>query len=227
MGIFDFLGKKREKPDAYVPFEVVSTTKGVYSEFRRKLLRNSLILLILGKRGSGKTAFGMKLAELFHIETKKNVYTLGYESAELPAWLKKVDSIDDIPNNSIALLDEGAVFFSSRESMKNPNKALSKLMAIARHKNLTLLLITQNSGLIDVNVLRLADTILLKEPSLLQSKFERKAIKEMYEKVEPFFKDKQNKKAYVYVWDDDFEGMLKSGLPSFWTDDISNSFRNV
>jgi hypothetical protein len=225
MGLFDIFHKRKESP--YVPFEVVKTTKGDYEEFRRKLTRSSLILLILGKRGSGKTAFGMKLAEMFHHEARKKIYTLGYESAKLPSWLKKVASIEAIPNNSISLLDEGAVFFSSRESMKNPNKELSKLMAIARHKNLTLILITQNSGLIDINVLRLADTILLKEPSLLQAEFERKAIKDMYAKVVPMFKDKQNKKPYVYVWDDEFEGMLKSGLPAFWTEEISNSFKNA
>ena len=39
--------------------------------------------------------------------------------------------------------------------------------------------------MIDVNVLRLADTLLFKEPSLLQSRFERKALKDMFEKVAP------------------------------------------
>ncbi|MBY9004064.1 MAG: DUF998 domain-containing protein, partial [Candidatus Lokiarchaeota archaeon] len=53
------------------------------------------------------------------------------------------------------------------------------------HKNLTLVLITQNSAMIDLNVLRLSDTLLFKEPSLLQSKFERKALKDILEKVKP------------------------------------------
>lgn len=80
--------------------------------------------------------------------------------------------------------------------------------------------------MIDLNVLRLADTLLLKEPSLLQSKFERKAIRDIYEKVAPKFKDVGIKKAHFYVWDDDFQGMLKYSLPGFWSDKISKSFRN-
>ena len=99
-------------------------------------------------------------------------------------------------------------------------------MAIARHKNLTLILVAQSSALIDLNVLRLADSLLLKEPSLLQSKFERKAIKEMYEKAAPLFKDKENKKQYTYIFDDEFEGLIEFNLPYFWNEGISKSFKN-
>jgi energy-coupling factor transporter ATP-binding protein EcfA2 len=225
MGIFDFFKKKPVIP--FVSFEIIKKKKGDYEEFYKKLVRSSLIMLIIGKRGSGKTAFGMKLAEVFHHASKRKVYTLGYEEAKLPYWMKKVRAVEDIPNNSLTLLDEGAIFFFSRESMKNPNKALSKLMAIARHKNLTLILITQSSALIDLNVLRLADTLFLKEPSLLQAKFERKAIKDMYEKVADVFKEHDNKKSLVYVWDDDFEGLLKFNLPEFWNEGISTSFKNL
>ena len=206
MGIFDFFRKKQSLP--YVPFEVIETKKGSYDEFHKKLLKNSLILLIVGKRGSGKTAFGMKMLELFRKNTRRKCYAVGYESAKLPWWIKKADTIENIPNNAVALIDEGGVLFSSREAMKSPNKALSRIMAIARHKNLNLILITQSSAMIDLNVLRLADTLLLKEPSLLQSKFERKAIKEMYEKVYPLFKDRKDKNQYTYIWDDEFEGLV-------------------
>jgi hypothetical protein len=105
---------------------------------------------------------------------------------------------------------------------------LGKLMAIARHKNLNLILITQSTAMIDVNVLRLADILLLKQPSLLQSEFERKALQKIYKKVHPLFKkiEKQEKKEkYFYVWGDDFQGMLKYNLPEFWNQSISKSFQ--
>ena len=180
--ILNILRSFREKKDSelYVPFESIKKDKGSYEDFYDKIKNNSLIILIVGKRGSGKTSLGMKFLEFFHKETNRKRYTLGYENTKLPWWLKKVDSLEKIPNNSIALFDEGAVLFSARESMKNINKELSRVMSIARHKNLTLVLITQNSAMIDLNVLRLADTLLLKEPSLLQSKFERKALKDIF-----------------------------------------------
>lgn len=83
-----------------------------------------------------------------------------------------------------------------------------------------------NSAMIDVNILRLADTLLFKEPSLLQSRFERKALKDMFDKVAPLFEGMQDAVRNFYVWDDDFEGLLSYGLPLFWSDDISRSFRD-
>lgn len=217
--------KKKEK-QPYIPFELTNTDKGDYKVFQHKLESSSLVMLITGKRGSGKTSLGMKLLEFFHKSTKRKCYILGYEKTRLPMWIKKADDMEKIPNNAVALFDEGAILFSSRDSMKNANKELGKVMAIARHKNLTLILITQNSGMIDLNVLRLADTLLLKEPSLLQSKFERKAIKDIYTEVQPKFKGLKLKIAHFYVWDDDFQGLLKYALPEFWSDKISKSFKN-
>jgi archaellum biogenesis ATPase FlaH len=228
MAWFDFFWKKvkkREK-EPYIPFKVIKTEKGDYHNFYNKLLRYSLIILIIGKRGSGKTALGMKFLELFHRETKRRCYAMGFKNAKLPLWLKKVESIEEIPNNSIALIDEGGIVFSSRESMKETNKFLGRIMSIARHKNITLLLVTQNSAMIDLNVLRLADTILLKEPSLLQSSFERKALRDIYNKIIPMFKKIEEKQEYFYVWDDEFEGFVNYELPYFWSEKIGKSFRN-
>jgi len=224
MAIFDFFKKLKKEETPFIPFSVVKTEKGDYDDFHNKLLNYSLIMLINGKRGSGKTALGMKFLELYNKKTKRKCYILGYENTKLPRWMKKVDDIEKIPNNAAALIDEGAVTFFSRDSMKKSHKELSKLMAIARHKNLVMMLITQSSAMIDLNVLRLTDTILLKEPSLLQSKFERKAIKEIYEKAMPHFKEE--KKERFYVLDDEFEGLLKHGLPSFWNEGVSKSFKN-
>jgi len=85
-----------------------------------------------------------------------------------------------------------------------------------------------NSAMIDLNVLRLADIVLLKEPSLLQTKFERKGIKDMYERVSKIFKDLKEddvKEKYFFVWSDDFEGLLSYDLPAFWSDNVSKAFR--
>jgi hypothetical protein len=151
---------------------------------------------------------------------------VGYSKTKLPRWIKKIDKVDDAPENSVVLLDEGAIGYFSRDSMKQANKMLSKMMTIARHKNLTLIIITQNSAMIDVNVLRLADTLLFKEPSLLQSRFERKALRDMFEKVSPLFDGMEDAVKNFYVWDDDFEGIVSYELPLFWSDLISKSFKN-
>lgn len=81
--------------------------------------------------------------------------------------------------------------------------------------------------MIDLNVLRLADTLILKEPSLLQSNFERKVLKDIYVKIKPEFEKIKEKKSHFYVWDDDFQGLVKYSLPGFWSEKISTSFKNI
>lgn len=81
-----------------------------------------------------------------------------------------------------------------------------------------------NSAMLDLNVLRLADVLLFKEPSLLQNRFERKSLQDMFDKVGENFKGLKDKKNYFYVISDDFEGLVKTSLPDFWNESISKSF---
>ena len=218
--------KAKKARNYYEHPNIIETKSGDFKEFYQKLAESSLIVLITGKRGSGKTALGMKLLE-FSNYNKRRCYAVGFQDSSLPRWILKAEKLEDVKNDSAVLVDEGGIVFSSRESMGASNKWLGKLMAIARHKNISLFLITQNSGMIDLNVLRLADSLLLKEPSLLQSKFERKAIKEKYDEVNKSFKKLENKKSKVFVWDDDFEGIINFSLPRFWNNSISKSFSKL
>ncbi len=224
MGLFSIFRKKPKKIEPIQPFSVVKEEEGSFEPFFNKLLNYSLVILITGKRGSGKTSLGMTLLSVFN-SIKKKCYAIGFDKAKLPRWLKKANSLDKVSNNSAVLVDEGAIVYSSRESMKEANKALGKIMAIARHKNLSLVLIAQSSAMLDVNVLRLADVLLLKEPSLLQTEFERKALQKIYSKIKPLFKQEQREKLF-YVWSDEFQGMLSYELPEFWNSSISKAFRN-
>jgi len=220
MGILDlFKAPVKEKP---IDFRVHQEIAGDFDDFKNRLKNSSLIILITGKRGSGKTALGFKFLE--NLAGKRRAYYLG--EGKFPRFIKKVSDIKDVKNNSILLVDEAAIIYSSRNSMKKSNKVLGELMTIARHKDLSLIIITQNSAMIDLNVLRLADTIVFKEPSLLQARFERKSILDLFKKAESHFKkiDSKERKKHFYVLDDEFEGMLISGLPEFWSDKISKSF---
>jgi hypothetical protein len=69
---------------------------------------------------------------------------------------------------------------------------------------------------------------LFKEPSLLQARFERKSILDLFKKAEGYFNKiaPEERMKYFYVIDDEFEGMLSYLLPEFWNDRISKSFSN-
>ena len=216
---------KKKIPAVFTPFEVVKVISGEVEEFAYKLAKESLIIAIAGKRGSGKSSLGFKIMENIHAQEKRPCFVLGVKQSLLPSWIKEVKAINDVKNGGVVLVDEGAVTFSSRESMRKQNKDLGKILAIARHKDLTLLLVTQNTGMLDKNVLNLCDTILLKEGSLLQAEMERTVIKKLYKKATPLLKKipAQERKSHVYVVDSDFEAILSVPLPSFWNVKISKS----
>jgi len=204
-------------------FDVKTSSRGDFNYFLENFNDKSLIMLIIGKRGGGKTALGMKFVEIGKILDKKS-YVVGFENSKVPKWVKKASNLEDVPNNSLVLVDEAGISFSARESMKKGNKEMANLLSIARHKNLSLIFITQNSAMLDLNVLRLADVLLFKEPSLLQSRFERKNLQDMFQKVGENFKDLDNRKNYSYVISDDFEGLVWNELPDFWNESSSKSF---
>ncbi len=235
--MFEFFQKYKEKKEekaritkldrfksAISNFEVQDNSRGEFDNFIKGFRDHSLIMLIIGRRGAGKTALGMKLIETAAILNRK-IYVIGFGNSKVPNWVKKAEGISDIPNNSLVLIDEAGISFSSRSSMKQSNKDLAELLAIARHKNLSLVFITQNSAMLDLNVLRLCDILLFKEPSLLQTRCERKGLQDIFNKVSSAFNEIEDKKEHFYVISDDFEGLVKSGLPEFWNESISKSFR--
>jgi len=181
--------------------------------------------IIVGARGSGKSAFGIKFLENFKIKGNKKIYAMGFKENDMPDWIEIVTDISQINNDSFVLIDEGGVFFSARKAMSNANKILSELILIARHKNISILFISQNSSNLEINILRQADYLILKPSSLLQKDFERKTIQKIYEKAKKGFDKFKNYEGLTYIYSQNFSGFVSNPLPSFWSTKISKSFR--
>ncbi len=209
----------------YVAMRIIDGKSGSWPSFEKYIQKSdSVVCLILGARGSGKTAFGMKLLENMVARGKNKACVMGFEHSSLPSWITPVSNPNEITNGSTVLVDEGGILFSSRDSMKEQNKFLSELIFVARHKNLTLFFITQNSSTIEVNVLRQADALFLKPSSLLQMDFERKKIKDIYRSVKDDFSAHEGIPGLTYVYSDKFTGFVANALPSFWGESVSKSF---
>lgn len=219
--------KNRKKASlSYKKFKILKTIDGDYDDFENDIKNSdSKIGVILGARGTGKTAFGVKFLENMHLNSKKKIFAIGFSASEMPYFIEVVDNISKIKNNSFVLIDEGGILFSSRNSMSGANKFLSELILIARHKNLSILFISQNSSNIEINVLRQADYLVLKPSSLLQKDFERKIIKNIYEGVASDFKKLKSDKGLTYIYSDKFKGFVSNPLPTFWKENISKSFK--
>jgi len=209
----------------YQDFKILKSISGNYEKWLFDVVRSdSKIGIILGARGSGKTAFGIKFLENFYARHKKKCFAIGFNAQELPSWIEVISDIDKIKNDSLVLIDEGGVLFNSRSSMSSANKMLSQLIMIARHKNISILFISQNSSNLEVNILRQADFLILKPSSLLQKDFERKIVQKIYEGVEKDFEKFESEKGVTYIYSGKFRGFVANSLPSFWKVGISKSF---
>jgi hypothetical protein len=216
---------KLNSPVVYQDFLVKTEVAGSYEQFKNSFLGKSEIFLIFGKRGSGKSALGFRLLENIHAQTKRKSFVLGVTQSLLPKWVTQIEDFEKVTDGGVALVDEGAVSFSSRESMKSSHIELGKMLAIARHKDISVIFITQNTGMIDRNVLSLTDAILVKESSLLQKQMERPVVKNLIAKVDLAIKQMpaEDRVRYTYVFSDDFEGLCEVSLPTFWSQNLSKS----
>ncbi|MBD3319195.1 hypothetical protein GF342_04775 [Candidatus Woesearchaeota archaeon] len=219
---------EKQRPDTPPEFNELDaehTTAGDFEHFAESYHHKSQVMLIFGKRGSGKSTLGFRIMENIAAKTGRPGFVLGVKQELLPKWISQVESVDEVKNGGVILVDEGAIAFSARQSMKKANVALGKLLAIARHKDLTLLFITQNTGMIDKNVLNMTDVIIAKQGSLLQKKMERAVVRDFVEKADKAIKsvEREERIKYCYIFADDFEGLCKISLPSFWSTKISKS----
>ncbi len=220
--------EKRRKSieGVYKKFKILKSQEGSFEEWEDGVIHSgSLIGVILGARGSGKSAFGVKFLENVYAKTKKRCYAMGFPAEEMPSWINVVADISEIKNDSFVLVDEGGILFSSRKSMSAGNKLLSELILISRHKNLSILFISQNSSNLEVNALRQADFLVLKKSSLLQKDFERKIVQKTYDSVKEDFEKFKENKGLAYIYGGNFKGFVSNSLPSFWGEKISKGFR--
>lgn len=78
----------------------------------------------------------------------------------------------------------------------------------------------------EYSIVRQADTIIFKEPGLHQPDSERPDVRALAKKAALAFKEipKDKRREAAYVFDDDFQGLITSTVPSFWSEDLSHIY---
>lgn len=211
---------------SYKKFQEIKPLAGSIDNLEKLIHSGGKVSIILGGRGAGKSALGMRILENLSAKSDSKVLAWGFDYSSIPSWIKPISSISELENNSFVLIDESGISFSSRNSMSELNKLLTELLLITRHKNISLFFIAQNSSNIEVNILRQADILLMKPHSLLQLDFERKIIKDLYSRVSRHFESLSSVPGLTYVYSGDFKGFISNELPGFWSEKVSKSFAN-
>ena len=194
----------------------------------REVIVPPAVVLVLGKRGSGKSALAYRLLELFRYQL--SCYVVGAPAKArqlLPDWIGIVPALEDLPNKSIAVVDEAYLAYHARESMSQESKAMSQMLNLSRQREQTLIFVAQEARQVDKNIASTASVLAFKELGMLQPEFERPELRKLMaaagEGLRGTSGDKR-KWAYVYSPDADFVGLLASELASFWKPSLSRLF---
>jgi hypothetical protein len=195
------------------------------------IIKHPSEVVIMGSRGSGKTSLAFRIAE--HLRWVAPVYVVAFPDTArkyLPDWIGMVPTMEDLPNNCIAIVDEASLLYHARSSMTKKAKALPELINLSRQKNQTIIFVTQESGQIDRNILSGADVIIFKEPGLLQTRFDRPELRKITEEANRAFQlivGDRRKWSYVIAQGKGDIGLIESAPPTFWTNQLSHAFAYV
>ncbi len=185
----------------------------------------SKICLLVGKRGGGKTACAFWFAE--KVKEFRPVYYSGLPNDYLPKWCHYVKDISAVPDGSFVMVDESAIFHSSRDFKKDPSQFLTKKLTVLRHRDVTILYICPNSALEDKSLERLADIMIFKPLSLFQFDTERDSVRNV-------FIDKMRHREItetLFIASNDvgsFDSILfNQPLPDCWNNNLSTPFSSI
>ena len=186
------------------------------------------IVLLLGGRGSGKTALGFRYLEIFKYKLMPYVIGLPSQCAHLlPDWIGIKESLEDVPSGSISLVDEAYLSNHARDWAKSESRELCRLLNLSRQQDKTIIFIAQQGRQINLDIASSANVIALKNPGMLQSEFERPALRQIVSDAKLAFETlsgDRKKWSYVYSPDAGFNGLVENILPTFWSQKLSRMY---
>ncbi len=195
-----------------------------------RLVTHPAVVLVLGHRGSGKSALAIRLQEL--LRDIAPAYAIGLPakaSRLLPEWYGLVDDASTIPPNAIIYIPESYRLFHSRSTQSAQGRAIGELVNLSRHRRHTLIFDVQNPAHLDRNIVSEADVVLVKEPGPLQQGFERSQFKGIMDQARAAFASVVHLRRKRVVWvvapPAGIQGQLMENLlPTCWTDSLSRIF---
>lgn len=200
-------------------------------------VRPSTVTLILGSKGSGKSGCGYYLLEKagLHFQLTPVVVNLPRDKAALLPDYFNITTLEGLKHTQdcVALVDEGTTMIPAGQ--RKLEELVKSFVALSRQRNQIILFIFHASSDVGSRILRGMDNILIKEPSLRQIQygskdpFCRSLLTEAKERFKSLADMGEDTRRYTYVDCEKpaFRGMLKNGLPSFWTEDLSKAWADT
>ena len=198
-----------------------------------RFVRHPSVILVLGHRGSGKSALACRLQEL--TRDIAPAFAVGLPSKAnrlLPEWYGLAEDPMEIPQDAIIYIPESYRLFHARSSQTSQGRAIGELVNLSRHRRHTLIFDVQNPAHLDRNIISEADVVLVKEPGPLSRGFERPQLRPVLDAARVAFAGvgphRRKRAIWVHAPLEGVEGQfLENRLPSFWTSALSRVFGDV
>ena len=197
------------------------------------IIQHPSINLVIGRRRFGKSALGHYILQKFHIEKPElQLFVVSLPKEKhylLPDWIKPVDIVENLPDNCVALIDEGAMKYHAHKWNKKETEVMDRLISISGQRRQTFIFITHTMRKFAVTLLLDINCLFVKKPSLLQMKLERSEFRKLIEEIDREFNKipKTDVKSSVYVVSDDFKGMIRNPLPEHWSQELSEAYAGI
>jgi hypothetical protein len=201
-----------------------------YSKWHEVIIHPAIVL-VLGGRGSGKSALSYRVAEDFRYSLSP--YVVGFPEHSkglLPDWIGMEQRLEDVPPKSIIIVDEAYLSHHSREWQKTENRDICRLLNLSRQQDKTIVFIAQLGRQLDIDIVSSADVLVLKNPGMLQPKFDRPEFRELLTEAKQAFQSVKGdirRWSYVYSQDAGFAGLIENDLPTFWSSRLSKVYANI
>ena len=146
----------------------------------------------------------------------------------LPDWYNLIEDIEEAPENCLILVDEAALRFHAHKWQKKETEIMENIISISRHRKQTIIFITHITRKFSITLLDI-DLLICKQPGLFHTMIERGGFKKLVEKAEAEFRKlpKEEVKKCNYVFSEDFKGFIRTGLCSYWSEELSEAFAGI
>ena len=178
--------------------------------------------LVIGKKGSGKTALGFKLLE--DISLFRKTYFFRFPKPELlkklPFECENITSMKQLQNltDGVCLIDEAHRYFDVLN--KSVNEELKEILANSRQNNMSFIFVAHNSYFITRGLFSYIDIRIIKEVNEGHWETDRPHMKKLYSKINI------DKPEDYFIDGDYMRGKKRFKLMDWYDEVFTTAYRN-